>query len=93
MGLQARIHAATARAIRVMVLPDEGNSGQGAGAIGGGAVAGSRGAPFSESGGALPVEYLDVEQRQMVAVLRMLGDAFPEGRDGGQLAALRGGAV
>ena len=35
--------------------------------------------------------YLEPQREREMAVLRMLGDAFPKGRDGGELAALRKG--
>ena len=34
--------------------------------------------------------YLEPQHAGEMAVLKMLGDAFPRGRDGGELAALRG---
>ena len=70
-----------------MTLPDDDQQDEGSG-DGAGRRSGGQRAPSS-----LPLQYLDPDQRQMAVLLRMLGEAFPEGRDGGQLAAMRGGTV
>jgi hypothetical protein len=101
-GFHARLHAATSRAVRVMVLPDDDRgAGCGGDAItaattGEGGIradstsAGGSCQPGAVSASSSALDFFDPDQRRMAAVLRMLGHVFPEGRDGGQLAAMRG---